>query len=52
MIPDDVKALGEPVWLHRFVLAPEAEFAGTTAKSVMTKILSEVAPPQARQQTA
>ena len=45
-------ALVEPVWLHRFVLDPEAEFAGTTAKSVMTKILSEVAPPQARQQTA
>ena len=52
VIPDDVKALVEPVWLHRFVLDPEAEFAGTTAKSVMTKILSEVAPPQARQQTA
>ena len=52
VIPDDVKHLVEPVWLHRFVLDPEAEFAGTTAKSVMTKILSEVAPPQARQQTA
>jgi MoxR-like ATPase len=52
VVPDDVKALVEPVWLHRFVLDPEAEFAGTTAKSVMTKILSEVAPPQARQQTA
>ncbi|MGP9539778.1 AAA family ATPase [Brachybacterium sp. AOP43-C2-M15] len=52
VIPDDVKHLVEPVWLHRFVLDPEAEFAGTTAKSVMTKILSEVAPPQARQQSA
>ena len=52
VIPDDVKHLVEPVWLHRFVLDPEAEFAGTTAKSVMAKILSEVAPPQVRQQTA
>ncbi|WP_168198064.1 MoxR family ATPase [Brachybacterium sp. SGAir0954] len=52
VIPDDVKHLVEQVWLHRFVLDPEAEFAGTTAKTVMTKILSEVAPPQARQQTA
>ncbi|MFC7376545.1 AAA family ATPase [Brachybacterium sp. GCM10030267] len=52
VIPDDVKHLVEHVWLHRFVLDPEAEFAGTTAKSVMTKILSEVAPPQARQQSA
>jgi MoxR-like ATPase len=34
------------------VLDPEAEFAGTTAQSIMTKILSEVAPPQARQQSA
>ena len=52
VIPDDVKHLVDPVWLHRFVLDPEAEFAGTTAKTVMAKILSEVAPPQARQQTA
>jgi len=52
VIPDDVKHLVEPVWLHRFVLDPEAEFAGTTAQSVMAKILSEVAPPQARQQSA
>src|SRR5690625_7303418 len=52
VIPDDVKHLVEPVWLHRFVLDPEAEFAGTTARTVMTKILSEVAPPQARQQSA
>ncbi len=52
VIPDDVKALVEPVWLHRFVLDPEAEFAGTTAGTVMSRILSEVAPPQARQQSA
>lgn len=52
VVPDDVKHLVEHVWLHRFVLDPEAEFAGTTPKTVMTKILSEVAPPQARQQTA
>ncbi len=52
VVPDDVKHLVEHVWLHRFVLDPEAEFSGTTPKTVMTKILSEVAPPQARQQTA
>ncbi|MFQ6485807.1 AAA family ATPase [Brachybacterium epidermidis] len=52
VIPDDVKELVDVVWLHRFVLDPEAEFSGTTAKSVMHKILSEVAPPQARQRTA
>ncbi|MGY5765855.1 AAA family ATPase [Brachybacterium sp. DNPG3] len=52
VIPDDVKALVEPVWLHRFVLDPEAEFSGTNAGSVLSRILSEVAPPQARQQGA
>src|SRR5699024_5743941 len=52
VIPDDAKQLVEPVWLHRFVLGPEAEFAGTTARTVMGKILSEVAPPQARAQSA
>lgn len=52
VIPDDVKELVDVVWLHRFVLDPEAEFSGTTAKSVMHTILSEVAPPQARQRTA
>lgn len=52
VIPDDVKDLVRPVWLHRFVLDPEAEFNGATADSVMSRILSEVAPPQARQQSA
>lgn len=52
VIPDDVKDLVAPVWLHRFVLDPEAEFSGVTAKTVMSRILSEVAPPQARQQSA
>lgn len=51
-IPDDVKDLIGPVWLHRFVLDPEAEFSGVTAHTVMARILSEVAPPQARQQDA
>lgn len=48
-IPDDVKDLIGPVWLHRLVLDPEAEFSGVTAHTVMSRILSEVAPPQARQ---
>ncbi|MDO5661902.1 MAG: MoxR family ATPase [Brachybacterium sp.] len=52
VVPDDIKDLVEPVWLHRFVLDPEAEFAGASAQSVMTRILGEVSPPQARQQSA
>ncbi len=52
VIPDDVKDLVRPVWLHRFVMDAEAEFNGASAASVLDRILSEVAPPQARQQSA
>src|SRR5699024_2443681 len=52
VIPDDVKQLGEPVWLHRFVLGPAGELAGPTAKSVRRRVLRGVAPPPARQQSA
>ncbi|MGP9693949.1 AAA family ATPase [Brachybacterium sp. AOP25-B2-12] len=52
VVPDDIKEIVKPVWLHRFVLDAEAEFAGASADTVMSKILSEVAPPQARQQSA
>lgn len=49
VLPDDVKQLIAPVWLHRFVLDPEAEFAGATAEAVLGRALAEVAAPQARQ---
>ncbi|MDR2348522.1 MAG: MoxR family ATPase [Bifidobacteriaceae bacterium] len=48
VIPDDVKALGVPVWAHRLVLDPEAEFAGVTAPQVIGRLLAEVAAPQDR----
>jgi NagD protein len=35
VLPDDVKELVGPVWTHRLVLDPEAEFAGTTADAVL-----------------
>ncbi|GAB2849646.1 AAA family ATPase [Microbacterium insulae] len=46
--PDDVKELAAPVWTHRLVLDPEAEFAGTTADTVIARVLEDVAAPQAR----
>ena len=49
VIPDDVKALGEPVLAHRLVLDPEAEFDGVTAGNVMAQVLLEVPPPSERQ---
>lgn len=46
--PDDVKALAGPVWAHRLVLSPEAEFAGTTAATVIGRVLQGVPAPQLR----
>ena len=48
VLPDDVKALARPVWLHRLLLDPEAEFAGTTAEAVIARVVEKVAAPQAR----
>jgi MoxR-like ATPase len=36
------------VWTHRLVLDPEAEFAGTSAETVVARVLEAVAAPQAR----
>jgi len=49
VIPDDIKALAEPVLAHRLVLDPEAEFDGVTASSIMSQILIETPPPSDRQ---
>ncbi len=49
VIPDDIKALAEPVLAHRLVLDAEAEFDGVTASSVMSQILLETPPPSDRQ---
>jgi MoxR-like ATPase len=49
VIPDDVKALAEPVLAHRLVLDAEAEFDGVTNSSVIGQILLETPPPADRQ---
>ncbi|GAA4774097.1 AAA family ATPase [Microbacterium gilvum] len=48
VVPDDVKALVGPVWTHRIVLDPEAEFSGATAARVISRVVSQVAAPQVR----
>lgn len=48
VLPDDVKALAVPVWQHRIVLDPDAEFAGVNAETVLARVLADVAAPQAR----
>jgi MoxR-like ATPase len=49
VIPDDVKALAEPVIAHRLIIDPEAEFDGVTPASVMAQVLMETPPPSERQ---
>ncbi|MET0673655.1 MAG: MoxR family ATPase [Microbacterium pygmaeum] len=48
VIPDDIKLLAAPVWTHRLVLDPEAEFSGITPETVISRVLAGVAAPQAR----
>lgn len=45
VMPDDVKALAEPVWAHRIVLDPDAQFAGITPSKVIAEALGRVVPP-------
>jgi len=46
VLPDDIKELLGPVWRHRLMLDPEAEFAGATADTVLGRVLADVAAPQ------
>ncbi|MEE1619999.1 MoxR family ATPase [Zafaria sp. Z1313] len=48
VLPDDVKELAPFVWTHRFVMDPEAEFAGATAEGVLTRVLADTPAPQQR----
>lgn len=48
VIPDDVKALAEPVLAHRLIISPAARIRNITAATVMNDILNAVAVPGAR----
>ncbi|MGV8908715.1 MAG: AAA family ATPase [Propionicimonas sp.] len=52
VLPDDIKELLEPVWAHRLILDPEAEFAGATSAGVLARILADVAAPKERRSVA
>lgn len=43
--PDDVKDLAAPVWHHRLVLDPDAEFGGATPEKIISRLLNEVPVP-------
>lgn len=46
VLPDDVKELAPYVWTHRFVMDPEAEFAGATPEAVLARVLADIPAPQ------
>jgi MoxR-like ATPase len=48
VIPDDVKALAEPVLSHRIILDTEAEFDGVTGSNIVARVLLETPPPSER----
>jgi MoxR-like ATPase len=49
VVPDDIKALAEPVLAHRLILDAEADFDGVTASNVIAQLLIETPPPSSRQ---
>jgi MoxR-like ATPase len=48
VVPDDIKALAEPVLCHRVLLDAEAQFAGVRVEDVIAQLLDSVAPPTDR----
>jgi MoxR-like ATPase len=45
VLPEDVKALVEPVFAHRLLLAPDAQVRGLAASAVVAEVLGSVAAP-------
>ena len=48
VLPDDVKELAAPVWTHRLIMSPEAEFSGVRPTDVIARVLASVEAPTNR----
>jgi len=48
VIPDDIKAVAEPVVAHRLMLSSDAQLQGLTARKVVADVLASVPVPAAR----
>ncbi len=46
--PDDVKTLCQPVFGHRVLITPDAQFKGVTSEQIVAEILDELPPPANR----
>ena len=45
VVPDDIRAMAEPVLAHRLLLAPEARSAGLGARDIVLEALTGTPPP-------
>ncbi|MEY2570684.1 MAG: MoxR-like ATPase [Acidimicrobiaceae bacterium] len=48
VVPDDIKALAEPVLAHRLVVTPEAQLAGIKPADALREVLRSVPVPSGR----
>ncbi|MEY2421641.1 MAG: MoxR-like ATPase [Acidimicrobiaceae bacterium] len=48
VVPDDIKALAEPVLAHRLAVTPEAQLAGMRSADVLEEVLRTVPVPSGR----
>ena len=48
VLADDIKRLAQPVWAHRLVLTPEAQFGGVTSADVVRRAVDSVEAPMLR----
>jgi MoxR-like ATPase len=48
VVPDDIKALAEPVLAHRLVVTPEAQLSGMRSADVLDEVLRTVPVPSGR----
>ena len=48
VVPDDIKALAEPVLAHRLAVTPEAQLAGMRSTDVLEEVLRSVPVPSGR----
>ena len=48
IIPDDLKALAEPVLAHRLLVTPEAQLQGISTTDALTEVLRTVPVPSGR----
>jgi MoxR-like ATPase len=51
VIPDDVKALAQPILVHRLVMGTDASLSGVGADEIVDDILNSVEPPSSGQET-